>query len=326
MAKGIFRPGKSDPRYQKIVDTYTHAINSGILEAGHQLPTVRAYAAEHAISPGTIKHAYDILERMGYIEKVQGRGTFVSDIHKGQSESKKDRAMAAIDSFLDTMAELSFSPAETRIFLDLKLREREENAVTIRIGAVECSPETLFSMSSQVGAIPHVDVYEYLLYPILDSDDRFQPDMDLIVTSATHFEALAAKMPEDTRIIRLAVSVARPTLLQIARIPTQFRVGILTATPRFATIIQNSIEEFSDLDMPPETALFGDTAAVEAIATKSDQLILPDNYLHYCSQAEQTLLHSVQSAASPILYKYRVERGSLLALEDAVGDLVRRKR
>ena len=75
--KTIFRinPELNIPIYQQLVDAIRAVVKRGQLTAGQQLPTVQEVAADLSIARGTIKRAYDELEREGLVEKVQGRGT-----------------------------------------------------------------------------------------------------------------------------------------------------------------------------------------------------------------------------------------------------------
>jgi DNA-binding LacI/PurR family transcriptional regulator len=52
-------------------------IRSGSLRPGEQLPTEHVLATEHGVSRGTVRQAMDTLVREGYVERVQGRGSFV---------------------------------------------------------------------------------------------------------------------------------------------------------------------------------------------------------------------------------------------------------
>lgn len=52
-------------------------IRNGGLRPGAQLPTELVLATEYGISRGTVRQAMDALVREGYVERVQGRGTFV---------------------------------------------------------------------------------------------------------------------------------------------------------------------------------------------------------------------------------------------------------
>jgi GntR family transcriptional regulator len=54
------------------------AIISGSMAAGEQLPSIRYLAKELRVSVITTKRAYDELEAEGFINSVQGRGSYVS--------------------------------------------------------------------------------------------------------------------------------------------------------------------------------------------------------------------------------------------------------
>src|SRR5215211_2300560 len=55
-----------------------HAIETGALRPGEQLPGIRPLAEELVINPNTVAKAYRELEHEGVIELRQGAGAFVS--------------------------------------------------------------------------------------------------------------------------------------------------------------------------------------------------------------------------------------------------------
>ena len=146
------------PIYQQLVDTIRTAVKKGILAPNQQLPTVSELSEKLGIARGTIKRAYDELERSGIVDKAQGRGTFVC-YQPANSGSRKEQAMAAIDTLLENLEELGFSAAEINIFLNLKLRERAEQESQVKVAVLECNPENLAQMSEQLHTIPRIPVF-----------------------------------------------------------------------------------------------------------------------------------------------------------------------
>ena len=65
------------PIYRQLVDSIRMAVKKGELPGGYQLPTVQELTGKLGIARGTVKRAYDELEQLGLVEKMQGRGTFV---------------------------------------------------------------------------------------------------------------------------------------------------------------------------------------------------------------------------------------------------------
>ena len=83
----IFRPNPSlgVPIYLQLMEQVKHAIETGALRPGEQLPGIRPLAEELVINPNTVAKAYRELEHEGVIELRHGAGAFVS----GQAKSKK---------------------------------------------------------------------------------------------------------------------------------------------------------------------------------------------------------------------------------------------
>jgi GntR family transcriptional regulator len=67
------------PMYLQITEQIRRRIAVGEWPVGHELPSIRALAADTQVSVITVKRAYSDLEREGVIVTRQGRGTFVAD-------------------------------------------------------------------------------------------------------------------------------------------------------------------------------------------------------------------------------------------------------
>lgn len=66
------------PIYEQITHQLKDAILSGELEAASPLPSIRALANSLHVSVITTKRAYADLEAQGFIDTVQGKGSFVA--------------------------------------------------------------------------------------------------------------------------------------------------------------------------------------------------------------------------------------------------------
>lgn len=75
-----FDPVADRPLYQQLYHRLQRAILAGRLPGGLKLPSTRALADELMVSRNTVLTAYDQLTAEGYIESVEGSGTFVADV------------------------------------------------------------------------------------------------------------------------------------------------------------------------------------------------------------------------------------------------------
>src|SRR6202165_5604533 len=82
----LFRPNPSlgVPIYLQLMEQVKHAIETGALRAGEQLPGIRPPAEELVINPNTVAKAYRELEHEGIIELRHGAGAFVSANARGK--------------------------------------------------------------------------------------------------------------------------------------------------------------------------------------------------------------------------------------------------
>lgn len=69
----------AEPIYEQIVQQYKFLVLQKFLKPGDVIPSVRKLALELSITPGTVAKAYQDLERMGMIETIRGKGTFIAE-------------------------------------------------------------------------------------------------------------------------------------------------------------------------------------------------------------------------------------------------------
>ncbi len=64
---------------EQLADRYAELISQRLLAAGARLPSVRACAARHRVSPATVVAAYDLLQARGVVQARPQRGFFVRE-------------------------------------------------------------------------------------------------------------------------------------------------------------------------------------------------------------------------------------------------------
>lgn len=81
-----------------LVEQIIKSIKTGDLQPGNRLPSQRELAAMFRVGLGTVREAVKILHAMGYMEVIQGKGTFIAHnaLDKEKSGSVFEKAMEAV--------------------------------------------------------------------------------------------------------------------------------------------------------------------------------------------------------------------------------------
>lgn len=112
------------PIYAQIASQIQDAILSGELAEGEALPSIRSLANDLRISVITTKRAYAELEEAGFIDTVQGKGSFVAG---GNLELLREERLRRVESLLSQAvaeaASAGIAPEELHAMLDLMAEE-----------------------------------------------------------------------------------------------------------------------------------------------------------------------------------------------------------
>jgi len=308
------------PVYRQLVDVIRANIKNGSLANGTRLPTVRDLAKELSVAQGTVKRAYDELGKEGLVDKAQGRGTFVS-YRPVDPDSRKERAMAAIDAMLDTLESMNFSITETKIYLDLKLRDRESQQENLKIGLIECNREVLEQVSTQLRRLPFVELYPHLLNEVLEYPYQLAEDMDLIVTTAMHAEAVEEAIGSHKKLARIAIGLRPRCISQIVKLPADANVGILCVTMRYGELLQKACQTYTELIRVPQPVLLDSALDCRAFLKDKDAVLIPENYEGSCSAKTRQLLQEFARQNTLILCSHQIDEGSFMYVEEKIQRL-----
>lgn len=303
--------------YQQLVQQLSKLIESGELPGGQQLPTVRHLADELGIARGTVKHAYEELVRKDMIKMTRGKGTFVNELAK-KDISLKNRAITAIDKFLDEMQAMSFSPQEVQMFFNLKIRERMADEHPITVVFVDCNPEALANIIDQISLIPNIEIHKLLLTDAQKEPFLLDEYADLIITTSTHYPDIGRIINDKDKLIQVVATPSRQTIAEIARVGNR-RIGIFCASDTFARIILKNIQGLGLRWDDVQTQLFGSVSGAEEFLADRDVIILPHDYLMFCSHKESDLILNAKNAGKTVIrFNYQIDGGSFLHAQSKI--------
>jgi GntR family transcriptional regulator len=120
----MFRPNASSgvPIYLQLMEQVKHAIETGALRAGDQLPGIRPLAEEMVINPNTVAKAYRELEHDGVIELRHGAGAFVTGAAREKKLTDRLRAgQTIVAAAVDKLRARGVTEAEIRRLFEAEL-------------------------------------------------------------------------------------------------------------------------------------------------------------------------------------------------------------
>ena len=120
----IFRltPSSGVPVYLQLIGQVKHAVETGALQPGDQLPTIRRLAEDLVVNPNTVVRAYRELQHEGVIELRQGAGAFVSGNARAKELTDKVRAgQAVVAAAVDKLRARGVTDEEIRRLFEAEL-------------------------------------------------------------------------------------------------------------------------------------------------------------------------------------------------------------
>ena len=116
-----FQLDLSQPLYEQILAQMSSAVVRGEIALGEKIPSVRELAQALRVTPNTVMHAYQEMDRRGLTETRRGQGTFITSSRERILEFRNQLAEEAARAFLDQMTDLGFEYDEIE---QLLLRSR----------------------------------------------------------------------------------------------------------------------------------------------------------------------------------------------------------
>lgn len=100
----ILSNSSNKPIYEQITSQLKAQIMNGTLQSGDALPSMRKLAKELHVSVITAQHAYEDLQRDGFIETIAGKGTFVAAQNR---DFLREEQLRIIEEKLEDVADIA---------------------------------------------------------------------------------------------------------------------------------------------------------------------------------------------------------------------------
>ena len=115
-------PSSGVPIYVQLKEQIRHAIETGALSSGDQLPGIRSLAETLVINPNTVIKVYRELEQEGVLEIRHGLGAFITSRRRSRSKTEDIRdAQQLVREFVETLKEQGLDEGEIRRLFEAEL-------------------------------------------------------------------------------------------------------------------------------------------------------------------------------------------------------------
>ena len=318
-----FQVNKKDtrPLYEQLTGHIITLCRRSVLRPGDRLPPERDLAAQLHISRGTVKKAIESLKYQGYLESFQGSGNYVTTPRppKPTAASTAEQAAEICSYAFFALQELHLPYEQISHLVHSYLERMERQCPQVRLALIDCAPETLRCCRNQLDQLPCVKLETYVLGD-LEKDVPLLGEAatcDLIFTTSKHFEQMQKLLPScEDRLYYFALAIPPNTIVQLATLSPQARVGVVCETERFYEIICQNLASLvpgrsAPVRIPENAAGQPDVTPVGPLDTL---IICPQCGLFRSSGATAMLEEFRSQGGQVIEFSYELDQGSKLLI------------
>lgn len=265
------------PLYVQVKNNILADIQSGLRKPGDQLPTERELSERLSVSRNTVSQAYQDLEADGILVSIQGRGTFICDRDdKVRFENRRDLLSKVIDVAIEEGLQLGFSIEE---FVDIATKRAQQKAALlhdVQVVFIECNREQVeyFSRKLEFGG---VHITPLLLEELKDASQKEQSILErarLVITTFFHLDEVQQIIGSSQQVIAVSLDPELETIVKVARIPQEKRVGLICKSDNFAGKVLNALRQARLDELRISILTDADAERVKAFVSSQDALIV----------------------------------------------------
>lgn len=306
------------PYYMQLKEILKAQIQSGAIE-NKKLPPVRQIARDFGVSINTALRAYDELGKEGIVTGSVGRGTFISTSpQQVKKEKQKKLLMKAIEHSLEEALSLDYTIEEFESAVREYVKEKLEMMQKVKLSFVECNIEQLTYFTDHLELDPHIHRFPILLEELRKQDGRIMQEAennDIFVTSFYHLDEVYKHLGFLGKpIIGINLEPELKTIIEIAKIPPESVVGIVTTSKKFISIIKEILNE---LNLHFSKILVTNSKRIETVK----QLVRKCDAVLVSPKRKKAVISYTDKSTTVIEFVFTPDRTSINNLKVAILEL-----
>jgi DNA-binding transcriptional regulator YhcF (GntR family) len=222
--------GNQVPVYAQLADQLRWLIRGGRLPVGSTLPATRALAMNLGVNRNTVLKAYQVIAREGLVDGRRGGGTVVVRAERQSAaagHSVPPKVASLVHELLQAATGADVAPDRLVAYVASRA-EAMRRRRSLRVGFVECNPDSLGHFVDRIREAFWVDVVPILI------DDLPSPHYKPIVDTFDCVISTFFHLAEIRRILRASGETVE--LFAIAVQPHITMIDALNRLPRAASI------------------------------------------------------------------------------------------
>lgn len=301
------------PVYKQIVKNLNEAIVNGEFSEEKKLPTERELSAKFNVARGTIKSAFNELEKQGKIRKIQGSGTFPI------LEEKIDEGEFVVESIrelVDNLISLNLSEEQIKRIIIKEIWSRLKKDDRVHLGWIDCSIELLSVTAKQISDKCNISVKTFLVEEIINNPELIKEKFDLIATTLSHYSELTNVVPKNIiPMERVILTVSNKTVSEIAKISKENKVAVLYRSENFLELVNDNLKRINDITNKKEFNICSEYQELINEIHKYNIIIVPPDYNEDTNIQFLRLMDECKDKEI-IVFEYILDKGSLIYLEE----------
>ncbi len=242
------RQGKT-PLYAQLKSLLITRIEQGEF-ARKKLPTIRSTANEYQISINTVLRAYEALRNEDYVTGAVGKGTFITTTKEElQEQNRGFQLRHVIRHALEDALSSGYTIDDFEQEVQNYIRKKRDDISRVTIVFVECNIEQLRYFTDHLeleSAIRRVPVLLSNLQTDKKNAMKKIEACDLVLTSFYHISEVTGFLGGlEKPVIGINLDPEISTIVEIAKIPADSTVGIVTTSNKFLTIIKEVLQSLN---------------------------------------------------------------------------------